>query len=158
MNGVFSFFDSLTGVCRKWLTLPEPEYCPTSLPVRIPQGPVSSWLAPVLLWSTQFLYQASMSVSHEGPHQIHLIKQSYHEKANSKLNKYRDLNTQLCWLNHTITQLSKSVSHEGPYLKRALTIKYCTKYNDSLNESALLVERWTIRYLAVNTLLHCLLC
>ena len=90
-------------LCRNRLTLLEPEYCPTSLHVRIARGSVSSWLAPVLLWSAQFLNQASTSVSHEGPYQIHLIKQSYYEKTNSKLNEYRDFNTQLCWLSHTIT-------------------------------------------------------
>ena len=41
------------------LTLLEPEYCPTSLPVRIAQGSVSVQLAPVLIWNTQVLYQAS---------------------------------------------------------------------------------------------------
>ena len=35
-----------------WLTLLEPEYCPTSLPVRITWEPVCSWLAPVLLSSS----------------------------------------------------------------------------------------------------------
>ena len=34
----FSFFDSLDGVCRIWLTLLESEYCPTSLPTRTPEG------------------------------------------------------------------------------------------------------------------------
>ena len=43
------FLDSLDGVCRNRLTLLEPEHCPTSLPVRIPQGSVLGQLAPVLI-------------------------------------------------------------------------------------------------------------
>ena len=41
------------------LTLLEPEYCPTSLPVCIAQGSISGQLAPVLIWNTQVLYKAS---------------------------------------------------------------------------------------------------
>ena len=53
VNTVFSFFDPLTGVCRNsspyWsLNM----YCPSSLPVRIAQGSVSSWLALVILSSS----------------------------------------------------------------------------------------------------------
>ena len=44
---------------QSWLTLLEPEYCPTSLPVRIARGSISGQLAPVLIWDTQVLYQAS---------------------------------------------------------------------------------------------------
>ena len=41
------------------LTLLELGYCPTSFPVRIARGSVSGQLAPVLIWNTQVLYQAS---------------------------------------------------------------------------------------------------
>ena len=54
------FLDSLDGVCR--IGSPyysRAEYCPTSLPVCIAQGSVSGQLAPVLIWDTQVLYQAS---------------------------------------------------------------------------------------------------
>ena len=44
----------------------------------------------------------------QGSVYVHLITKSY-EKANFKLNKSRDLNTQFCWLNYTTTQLCKSV-------------------------------------------------
>ena len=103
-----------------------------TFPVRIAWGSVSSWLAPVLLWSAQFLYiyQASTSVSHKGSYQIHLIKQSYYEEVNAMLNKGRDLNAQLYWLSHTSTQLPKYASHKGPYLKISccecsLTLSHC---------------------------------
>ena len=73
------------------LTLLEPEYCPTSLPVRIAQGSVSGQLAPVLIWNTQVLYQTSgpyrMKVRiARGSVSVHLITQSYYKKAKSKLN------------------------------------------------------------------------
>ena len=55
---IFSFFDSLDIVCRDRLTLLEPEYCPTSLPVRIARGSISGQLAPVLIQNTQVLHQA----------------------------------------------------------------------------------------------------
>ena len=157
MNTGFSFFDSLTEVCRRRLTLLEPEYCPTSLLVHIAQGSVSSWLAPVLLSSSVPISSFHVRMA-QGSISDPLDRTILLWSSQSKLNEGSGLNTELFWRSYTITQLSKSLSHKGPYLKRALTIKYCTKYNDSLNESALLVERWTIRYLAVNTLSHCLLC
>ena len=61
----FSFSDSLVRVCRRWLTLLEPECFPTSLPVRIARGSVSSWLAPVLLSSyikLQHLYPTRVRI------------------------------------------------------------------------------------------------
>ena len=44
------------------LTLLEPEYCPTSLPVRISWGFVWSWLAPVLLRNSQCLYKVDKTI------------------------------------------------------------------------------------------------
>ena len=52
------FFGLTRWSLQSWLTLLEPKYCPTSLPVRIAQGPVSGQLAPVLIQNTEVLYQA----------------------------------------------------------------------------------------------------
>ena len=105
---------------------------------------VRIWLtSPVLLWSSQFLYQVSTSVLQEGLYQIHLIKQSYYEAFNSKLNMYRDLNAELYWQCYTITQL------QSLYRTRVcISWSFDNKLLYQMSESALLVERWTIRYLA----------
>ena len=67
---------------------------------------VSGWLALVLLWISQVLFQVSTSVSHKGLYQIHLIKQSYYEALSSKLNRCRGLNTELYWQSYITVLLS----------------------------------------------------
>ena len=47
-----------------------------------PEGSISHWLSPVLLWSSQ-LYIKRLSPYHpKGPYLSNLIKQSYYEEAN----------------------------------------------------------------------------
>ena len=126
VNTVFSFFDPLTGVCRKgspYWSLNTALLC--SLLVCLAQGSVSSWRAPVLLSSSlpgsSFNVRiAQMSVSDPLDTTVLLWG------SQSKLNRGRVRILSSIGRAIPIAQLYKSVSHEGPYLIRALTINYCT--------------------------------
>ena len=103
----------------KQLALLKLEYCPTSFPVCIARGSVSSQLALVLKQAVSPYIKLRVRIA-QGSVSVHLIRQSYYEKAKLKLNKVGISILSPHWQDYTITQLCKSVSHKGPYLNRAL--------------------------------------